>query len=57
MEDKIKKDWFILKGVIQHFEEQNKNPCHPYLTTEEREIFEKKIQRAIREKKLKRILK
>lgn len=56
MEDKIKKNWLILKGVLQYFTEE-RNRSRVYLTVNELEIFEQKIKRAIREKKLKRIRK
>ncbi|NPV13040.1 MAG: hypothetical protein HPY57_14840 [Ignavibacteria bacterium] len=51
----MKKDWKILKGIIQVFNQKTKN-C-PYLTDEELERFEKIMKSALRLKKLEKILK
>jgi len=55
MEQEMKKDWFILKGILQKSEQKTKN--RPYLTNEEMEAFERKMKNALRMEKLGRILK
>lgn len=55
MEQEMKKDWLVIKGVIQKFSEKTRN--RPYLTDEQMKEFERKMNNALREKKLKRILK
>lgn len=52
MEQEMKKYWLVIKGIIQKFSENR-----PYLTDEEMKEFERKMNNALREKKLKRILK
>ena len=54
MEEEINKYWMFVKSIV-YSDLKTKN--RPYLTQEQQEIFEQKIRRALREKKLQRILK
>lgn len=54
MEQEMKKDWLVIKGVIQKFSQKTRN--RPYLTNEELEHFENKMKNALRKKKLERII-
>lgn len=55
MEQEIKKDWEMLKSIIQSFNQKNKNET--YITNKEIENFEKIIRKTLRVKKFERILK
>ena len=54
MEQDMIKNWNYIKGV---FDDSQRNPRQGYLTVKELEIFEQKLKRSIRKKKLLRILK
>lgn len=57
MEEQMKKDWSIIKGIFTKFETRNINRRpYTYLTKEEIEEFERKMKNSIRIKKLQRVL-